>query len=413
MALAAARSSGLRLLRPALLGPKCALGVLAGRRGFSARIDGYMAYYGKLKNQEGMLRDTARNEAYRAAFEAAVPRLKGATVMDIGTGSGILALLAAKYGAAKVYAIEGSPEIARVASRLARANGYVGVIEVVPKHLEDVTHEDIPSGSVDIIVSELFSHFLVGEVGLQVVTMAKQRFLRPGGLILPEVSWLKLSPFEDPALGAELRGRHKFWQQQDFMGFDLTSVLPIAEEQQLKEMVLDIVDPDELLISPEESPGECLDLVGPDDPDVWKKIEFEVKFPDRKRDALIDGLCGWWDAIFSGDCMGDNPPVLSTAPGAPPTVWAQCRFLLDKPLRAAATDKLSAKCVLQTHKQRESYSARFELRNDSTNKVSRIGPVELSNVYARHFAKSNSFPLVDEGAAADGGTGGRRDPLRL
>ena len=39
--------------------------------------------------------------------------------------------------------------------------------------------EDIPLKSVDVIVSELFSHFLVGEVGLQVVTEAK-RFLKPG-----------------------------------------------------------------------------------------------------------------------------------------------------------------------------------------------------------------------------------------
>jgi len=362
------------------------------------------------------LRDAARNEAYRAAFEAARPRLQGATVMDIGTGSGILAFLAAQYGAKKVYAIEGSPEIARVASRLARANNLHHIVEIVPKHLEKVTFDDIPAGSVDIIVSELFSHFLVGEIGLQVVTLAKQRFLRPGGLVLPEIAWLKLSPFEDPALGAELRARHSFWEQTDFMGLDLTAALPLAAEQQLKEIVLDIVQPEELLIPPEQSPGECLDLVGPDDPEVWRKISFELQFPDRTRDATIDGLCGWWDAVFSGDCMGDKPPVLSTAPGAPPTVWAQCRFLLDRPLVASATARLTVKCELRAHVQRESYSIQMEVRNHESGKVAYVGPVELSNCYARHFAKPNAFPVVDKNGlapAADGGTGGHRAPLAL
>eukprot|EP00434_Breviolum_minutum_P028313 symbB.v1.2.025049.t2/scaffold2411.1/size79909/3 len=177
-----------------------------GARAFSsARIRGYTHYYGKLKNQEGMLRDTARNEPYRAALEEALQQRPGATVMDIGTGSGFLAMLSAKYGAKKVYAIEGSPEIARVASRLSRSNGFGRQVEVIPKHLEDVTEEDVPLQSVDIIVSELFAHFLVGEVGLQVVTEAK-KFLKPGGLVLPSSATLKLAPFEDSELGAEHLG---------------------------------------------------------------------------------------------------------------------------------------------------------------------------------------------------------------
>merc|ERR1711879_1046883 len=121
--------------------------------------------------------------------------------------------------------------------------------------------------------------------------MAKKRFLRPGGLILPEVAWLKLSPFEDKALGAELRARHRFWQQRDFYGFDLTSVMPVAEEQTVLENICDVVNPDELLVPPTESPGKELDLVTPDDPDVWNRISFELTFPPRKRDAVIDGLC--------------------------------------------------------------------------------------------------------------------------
>ncbi|CAE7441631.1 CARM1 [Symbiodinium natans] len=387
---------GRRLVQLGRLSGTGFLGSPSGfHRGFS-RIDGYVHYYGKLKNHEGMLRDSARNEAYDAALARAAPKLRGATVMDIGTGSGILALLAAKHGARKVYAVEGSPEIARVASRLARANGYAGVVEVIPKHLEDVTVEEVEQ--VDVIVSELFSHFLVGELGLQAVTHAVKRFLKPGGLVLPAAAWLKLSPFEDPSLGAELRARHGFWQNDDFMGFDLTSALPLAVEQQMKELVLDIVDPNELLVSPADSPGHFLDLAGPKDVEDWRKIDFELKFPERSKDALIDGLCGWWDAIFSGDGMGEvgEVPVLSTSPAAPLTVWAHCRFMLSRPLKASAMDKLRVQCQLRSHKLRESYTLSMELCNDTTRERASVGPVELSDVYARHFARPNPFPLKTE-----------------
>ena len=47
-----------------------------------------------------------------------------------------------RIGFGQVYAIEGSPEIAKVASRLSRSNGFAGTLEVIPKHLEQVTEED-------------------------------------------------------------------------------------------------------------------------------------------------------------------------------------------------------------------------------------------------------------------------------
>jgi len=363
-------------------------------RGFARRVDGYLHYYGMMKNQEGMLRDSVRVEAYRAALMAAAQQLQGATVMDIGTGSGILAFLAAKQGARRVYAVEASPEMARLASRLARANGLAGVVEVVPKHLEDIGDDEIAPGSVDVIISELFSHFLVGEVGLQVVTIAKQRFLRPGGLVLPAAAQLRLSPFEDKALGAELRARHSFWHQRDFYGLDLSAALPLAEEQVLRQNVIDLVDPATLLVAPAEAPGTELDLAGADDPDAWRHISFDVPFPPFARDAVVDGVCGWWDVIFEG--AGTGPaPVLSTGPQAPPTVWAQCRFLLDRPLAVSATARLTARCELRVNQARESYTLRLEMQNHSTGRASRAGPVELSNVHARHLAVPRSSPTEE------------------
>lgn len=326
-------------------------------------------------------------------------KLKGATVLDIGTGSGILAFLAAKQGAGKVYAVEASRDVAKVASRLARANGLTGIVHVLPKHLEDVTFDEIPANSVDIIVSELFSHFLVGEVGLQAVTIAKKRFLKPGGFVLPEKAWLFLSPFDDKEVCAELRGRHTaFWRQKDFYGLDLTSAVPLAEEQALRQNVLDVVTPESLLIEPEHAVGHELDLAGVDDEEDWRRISFEVEFPPRSRDAVIEGLCGWWDASFP--VVGEGKvPLLSTAPDSFPTCWAQCRFLLNKPIAVAKDAALTATCELKLHRARESYSCKIELRNNSTGTRRSTGLVELSNVYARHFVggrPEQALPRAEE-----------------
>merc|ERR1712226_1512860 len=105
---------------------------------------------------------------------------------------------------------------------------------------------------------------------------------------------MKLSPFADAELGAELRARHTFWHQKDFYGLDLSAALPLAVDQQLRELVLDLVDPDTLLVPPELAPAETIDMATPDDPSVWNNIKWEVSFPHRDRDAVIDGICGWW-----------------------------------------------------------------------------------------------------------------------
>ena len=69
-----------------------------------------------------------------------------------------------------------------------------------------------------------------------------------------------------------------------------------------------------------------LQVLGPyaSDPSP-RGLRFTLAFP-APRGALIDGLCGWWDAHF------DDETTLRTGPEAPETVWAQCRFLLQQPL---------------------------------------------------------------------------------
>src|SRR5579872_5650896 len=75
-----------------------------------------------------IIRDARRNGAYDAALRRAV--FPGARVLDIGTGSGLLAMMAARAGAAEVVACEVNPVIAEQAREIVRQNGYADRVRV-------------------------------------------------------------------------------------------------------------------------------------------------------------------------------------------------------------------------------------------------------------------------------------------
>ena len=91
----------------------------------------FFYYYGQLAHQQNMLQDTTRTGAYYNAIcdQARAANFHGKVVMDVGTGTGILAMFAAKAGAKKVYAVEASA-IASTAKELVKANGLDQVVEV-------------------------------------------------------------------------------------------------------------------------------------------------------------------------------------------------------------------------------------------------------------------------------------------
>lgn len=74
-----------------------------------------------------MIQDKVRTSSY-ASFILTNPILfRDAIVLDVGCGTGILSLFAAKSGAKHVYAIEAS-DIAEKAEKIVRQNGLEGVI---------------------------------------------------------------------------------------------------------------------------------------------------------------------------------------------------------------------------------------------------------------------------------------------
>lgn len=134
-------------------------------------------YFASFGEQEKMLADRPRMDFYHAAINQLVR--PGDRVIDLGTGTGILAAFAARRGAAKVYAIDHSG-ILKHARRLATAN-QIETVEFVSTHSKNFTLAE----KVDVILHEQMGDYLFDEAMVPNVLDLRDRLLKPGGLIVP------------------------------------------------------------------------------------------------------------------------------------------------------------------------------------------------------------------------------------
>lgn len=125
----------------------------------------------------GMIQDTVRVLAYRRAIVRHCP---GRNVVEIGCGSGILSIFAAKAGARRVIAIEES-RIADLAATMFEANGVADRVELRRANSRDVSVDE----PADVIIHELLGSDPFGENILPFIEDARDRMLAPGGILIP------------------------------------------------------------------------------------------------------------------------------------------------------------------------------------------------------------------------------------
>jgi type II protein arginine methyltransferase len=149
-----------------------------------------------------MLQDEARNADFDKAIRAAVR--PGDRVLDIGTGFGLLAMMAARAGAASVVSCEANPAVAAMAAEIVAANGFAETVRVVPLQSTDLDVETDLGGPVDVVISEVLSANLIGEGVQATMEDAVRRLLKPGGRLVPAsadmvvalAEWTDLAPVD-------------------------------------------------------------------------------------------------------------------------------------------------------------------------------------------------------------------------
>jgi len=251
---------------------------------------------------------------YERAIAAVVRQ--GDVVLDLGTGSGLLAVLACRAGARRVYAIEASDAV-QMGTLLTSTTEFAERIEFVHATSQKVALSE----QVDVIVGDIHDTFGFQPGGLASIMDVRDRLLKPGGTLIPQATELMIAPLEAAALYAR---EIDVWNGC-VHGVGLSSIRPFA----VSHVHPGRFDSDQLL-SPAAAIG-TLDLARA------TSLHFSGSAVTTiHRDGIAHGLCGCFVTTLAGDIrMGNVPGDSST------TNFAQAFFPFDQPVSVAAGDEVS------------------------------------------------------------------------
>ncbi len=312
------------------------------------RMDFYFDSYAEISLQRLMVSDRSRTDAFAKGIQEVING--GERVIDVGTGTGLLAMLAAKSGAKKVYAID-QAVIAKAAEESVNKNGLTDRVEIV--HGDAANFQLVEP--VDLIVSEWLGHFAFAETMLDDVITCRDANLKEGGGMLPSNMQLMLAPL-DSSLLYDDEGPG-FWKA-NIHGIDFSHLERLEVQQAIGAKTF--VPPEDLIASGQALVTLDLATCSIDAP--WKSGELEFVV---ERDGRLDGFAGWFVAQLS-------PSVtLDTAPSQPLTHWRQTYFAFP-PKQVKKGQRLKIRYALSKHPVEER-SVQLELTVDERQIVYTIG----------------------------------------
>jgi len=270
--------------------------------------DYYFDSYAHFGIHEEMLKDEVRTLTYRNSMWHNKHLFKGKTVLDVGCGTGILSMFAAKAGAAKVIGVDMS-SIVDYAKKIVADNNLSDIITIIRGKVEEI---ELPVPKVDIIISEWMGYCLFYESMLDTVLYARDKWLVEGGLMFPDKATLYVCGIEDRQYKDD---KIAWWD--DVYGFNMSSIRKVA----ISEPLVDSVDHKCVVTN------NC--LIKEIDIQTVKKedIPFTSKFSlFFKRNDYLHALVSFFTVEFS-HCH--KRVGFSTSPDHQYTHWKQTVFYLD------------------------------------------------------------------------------------
>ena len=279
--------------------------------------------FGELSHHEEMLSDTVRVAAYHDAIHRCVE--SGDVVVDLGSGTGLLAFMASRAGAAKVYAVEHS-DVIELAREIGRRNGITNV-EFVQANSREFT----PPEPVDVVLHEQMGDELFNENMLENVIDLRDRVLVPGGRILPARFRLFMEPVTfRPQMRVRRFANIALPDGIDLRGLADSSLMEVFDAERFEQFWA--------------RPGSVEAAVGESEPVIefdLATLESPSALPRHHRiervageDVIVDGICVWFEATF------DDGTVLTTSPLAPTTSWGNRVYRLDREVARGETLRL-------------------------------------------------------------------------
>ncbi|KAJ2416240.1 hypothetical protein GGI10_001099 [Coemansia sp. RSA 2530] len=339
----------------------------------SEEADGSNYYFNSYAGNDihmQMLQDKVRTEGYRDFIYDNKDVFKGKVVLDVGCGTGILSMFAARAGAARVIAVDNSDIIHKARANVIE-NKLEGVITLVKGKIEDLK---LPVDTVDIIISEWMGYFLLFEAMLDSVLVARDRFLAPGGLLAPSASYIYLTAISDEEY---INDQINYWD--DVYGFKMSAMKstgPVIEAD------VDVV--------PARAVAASRALIAEIDHGTATPaaLDFSSSFTlVATRDSTIHAFLGYFDVAFArsqaepgpsqavlslpvSDGDSSDAPVsaralwkqpessmngFTTGPHGTATHWKQTVFVLREPIQAKQGDEVRGQftCRKSTTNPRE------------------------------------------------------------
>ena len=310
----------------------------------------YFCGYENFEQHREMLEDVTRMKAYHAAIFGNALHFAGKVVLDVGCGTGILSLFAAKAGARKVYAVEAT-KCARLAKELVASNGVANTtVTVIEGMIEEI---ELPE-KVDIIVSEFMGHFLLRESMIDCVLVARDRFLKPEGAMYPSSAKMLLAPVtcreEHAASTRNFQAAANDWGgfvESCKRDWDIDfSIISSHMSQNFRNEFL--YSSEEVHLQPSAFLGDAvcvkeIDLLTATLEDA-KQVSHSFAMPITKAGKghhSLDAFLGWFSVRFDGSPQ--NPSLrdveLSSGPCEVETThWGQEAFMLHPPAAVQSTD---------------------------------------------------------------------------
>lgn len=285
--------------------------------------DYYFDSYAHFGIHEEMLKDEVRTLTYRNAIYHNKHLFKDKVVLDIGSGTGILSMFAAKAGAKRVIGIEFS-NIAKQAVQIIKDNKLDNVITIIQGKVEDVTSLPHDIEKVDVIISEWMGYCLFYESMLNTVLFARDKWLKSDGVLFPDKACLYLCAIEDRQYKDD---KINWWD--NVYGFNMASIRQVA----ISEPLVDVVDQNQIVSS--SALIKEVDLYTVKLEDLSWESPFTLLV---RRNDYVQALVSFFTVEFS-KCH--KRTGFSTAPEQHYTHWKQTVFYLKESMTVKKGEEIT------------------------------------------------------------------------
>jgi hypothetical protein len=323
----------------------------------------------------GMLLDGVRVRAYARAIARVIK--PGDVVADIGAGSGILAVLAARAGAAKVYAVEAGP-MAELAEAIVAANGLSDRVEVLRVEARVATFTRPPT----VVVTETIGCLAVDEGMFGFIAGLLPR-CAASPVIIPQSCEIWLAPLDDLKLGEEL---------ERLRAVEGVSLAPLRERICNRIAAAPVHAED--LIGPAAGGGTL--VVGRDEAPELVRARLSIT-----RDGTLNAIGGWFSTQLTDEV------ALCTGPDDPPTSWTNLKCPVDPPLACRAGDVVDVEIEPRLVAHRGFWAWRVALGDQVRSGDAALSAVgggrDLANQLGLRALVKTSSTLLDAWAVAVGG----------